>query len=592
MPAGGKIRKRVPIALVAVLAFAPSCASHPDRPAPYRFVDHDASGHTYSLKIDGSLQRVLNPSESTQAFPLPSAAASPAIDFSVGVDPSAGEARVRFEITLGTPDAAALQLYQQEAAPGRWLHERVTIPATGAGATLTFRRTVVSGGPEVLAKSAWGNPLVLPDGSPTTATGPTVILISLDTLRADRLGSYGSTQASTPALDDFADSGALYERAYSPSTWTLPSHKSLLYGLFPIALDRPAARPLAGMLQARGYLTAGFTGGGFVSDFFGFDRGFDSYYMYSRHGGDDCGVDRFDGAEVFRRATEWLREHPHTASFLFIHTYDVHDTCPFRTKGAKPFAPRPDPGATGRAKELAYYNELVAKLDRLFDHFLDDLDALGLATNTLLVVTADHGEAFWEHGFRDHGAGKKPYEELTRVPLMLRWPAVLRAGIRVPEPVSIVAIPPTILALLGSAPDGPMHVAPLPGLGLRFPGTDWATAAVFRLAQRGVLSGVGGLTSRFIPPVFVHEGNLLAVRTARYKLITAKTAGAAEIYDLAADPGEVHNIVGRQPAVDEELSALAAAYWEMAAPSAAPTASTRPLDEETRERLRALGYVD
>ena len=189
----------------------------------------------------------------------------------------------------------------------------------------------------------------------TTCTGsaekpppPSVILISIDTLRADRLGSYGAVTNETSTLDRVAKQGIVYERAYSPSSWTLPSHRSMLTGRYPADVSTDT-QSVAEIFRAGGYATAAFTGGGVVSERWGFDRGFDTFYAYEHPSAPSefCPPGRFDGAEVFKRARAWLHDSGPQPFFLFIHTYVVHDRCELQTREPK-VLPIPDTGPSGR----------------------------------------------------------------------------------------------------------------------------------------------------------------------------------------------------------------------------------------------------
>src|SRR5262249_42190386 len=151
--------------------------------------------------------------------------------------------------------------------------------------------------------------------------------------------------------------------AYSASGWTYPSHASLLHGLYPGSLpqvDKPAPRPpaLSELFRRGGYLTAGFTGGGFMSVAWGFQTGFDTYYQFPGTGGrsEECAPDRFDGPAVFGGATRWLQENGRRPFFLFVHTYDAHDRCEIKPPGVVGFAPWPDPGPSGRERYSRYYD--------------------------------------------------------------------------------------------------------------------------------------------------------------------------------------------------------------------------------------------
>jgi arylsulfatase A-like enzyme len=443
--------------------------------------------------------------------------------------------------------------------------ERVSLPADDLnGARLSLRRTLVSGPAARIRKSAWGDPVLLWNERKKPRAA---ILISIDTLRADRVGLYGYPSARTPALDALGHDGIWYAQAYSPSTWTLPSHASLLFGNFiEVIAATPSTTPpresLAEVLRAEGYLTAGFTGGGYVSPNLSFDRGFDTYFAFKAPTvTDSCQPDRFDGEPVFRRATAWLRDRGQSPFFLFVHTYEVHDRCPFGKLTPKGFVPWPRVPEQNRERLLAFYDDLIAGADQRIAGLLAELDALGLAEGTIVAVTSDHGEFFSEHGMRGHGNRAKPYEEIGRVPLIFRYPARFKARGAVREPVSLIDVAPTILSLLGVAPPTSMRGDVLPGLG----------RAYFSRPR----------------PVYVVSDNILAVRQDNLKLITSKQKQFPdELYDLEKDPTEQRNLFIEEPAA-ASLIKLADDFWE----AHSPTPVELPdLDPETKERLRALGY--
>ena len=280
-----------------------------------------------------------------------------------------------------------------------------------------------------------------------------------------------------------------------------------------------------------------------------------------------CQPDRFDGPEVLHRGIAWLRSHADAPFFLFLHTYDVHDRCPVRPARLATYQPWEDPGPKGRLRLIQYYDKLVSQTDQRLGALYNEIERLGIADSTLVIVTSDHGEAFWEHNFFGHGCRWKPYEELVRVPLVLRAPHTVPGGKRIEEPVSILDLAPTILSLTGLPVPASMQGRPLPGLGL--------------------------LRDRETRPIYVHCGDSLAVRSGAHKLITSGEGKFPdEIYNVADDPAERTNLLGEDPTIDAELRSYAAAYWKIGASTDHDSIEPGDLDEPTRQRLRALGYVD
>ena len=349
---------------------------------------------------------------------------------------------------------------------------------------------------------------------------PNVILISLDTLRADRLSCYGHERETSPRLDAFAREGVLCEEAVSTSSWTLPSHWSMLTGL-PISVHgvcdeqlwnrRPAegelvlpsrGRFLSEELSDAGYDTAGFYSWIYLEEKFGLGPGFDVYERHGLFGWDHPKIKaRADAArlledpaeqaavgralqaehpelfdigrptapEVVDRSLEWLRaevaEGDDRPLFLFMHLFDVHD--PYTPPA--PYYEKFDPGYDGPidgreitgekslvhkdmpARDLehllALYDGGISWIDSEVGRVLDALDELDLAEDTLVVISSDHGEEFFEHGRKTHR--KQLHRESVHVPLMMRWPGQLPEDVRIAGPTGIIDIAPTILSAAG-----------------------------------------------------------------------------------------------------------------------------------------------
>jgi arylsulfatase A-like enzyme len=556
---------------------------------PHHLLETLAAKPKHGFVIAGAYMPVLNPYEAEHVFPLPGEPAYDALMFSVGLKRTAESGTVRFEVLLeddsGEPAESArtirapaakqepVSLFRRELSEPGWVDVRVDLPERGqAGRRLVFRKSLVDGSLARFLLSAFGDPVLLPSA---IRRRPSIVLLSIDTLRADYLGAYGRKRAHTPALDRLAREGTLYENAYSPSTWTSPAHAALMHGLYPSALARRQSEEanekplLAERLRASGYRTAAFTGGGYLAGVFGLEGGFGTYYTFEQPSTatEGCSPERFDGEEVFGRAAKWLAGNADLPFFLFIHTYDAHDRCPVVPAAElSRFRGRWDPGEDGRRAVLSHYEELIAGVDRRVGTLLAEIERLGIADSTLVLVTSDHGEAFWEHGLFGHGCEKKPYRELARVPLILRLPGVVPAGGRIEEPVSLVDVMPTVLGLAGLAAPPTLSGRALP---------------------------LGAVPAAAAPrPVFVHCADLLAVRSGPYRLLTSRTgAFPDEVYDLENDPGEKKNLAGKDRALDAALRALAAEYWSRAEPDAGGT-RLEGIDEKTWERLRALGYLE
>jgi arylsulfatase A-like enzyme/Flp pilus assembly protein TadD len=401
----------------------------------------------------------------------------------------------------------------------------------------------------------------------TTPPAPTarhLVLVTIDTLRADRLGCYGGT-AATPRLDRIAREGALAPDASVHVPLTRPSHASLLSGLLPArhgirdnispALD--ASVPLlAETLHAAGFRSGAFVSSIVLSRQAGLHRGFDAYADRFDVGEDDARFlntiqRRGDGPTA--EAIDWLAKEAPSGGRLFawLHLYDPHDPYEPPEPYASRYADRPYDG------EVAYADELVGRLD-------DALGRLGLRDDTLLVVTSDHGEGLGEHGEDVHGYFV--YETTLRVPLLLRGPGV-PAGARVSGLARTVDVVPTVHALLGTtapaALDGHSLVPAMRG-----------TAAAEQTAYAESLT----------PLLHYGWSDLRTLRDGRYKYILAPRP---ELYDLREDPHELRNLEPSEPA---RAAALRKALLQGIAneTAASRTVSAPP---EVLEALGALGYV-
>jgi arylsulfatase A-like enzyme/Flp pilus assembly protein TadD len=395
-----------------------------------------------------------------------------------------------------------------------------------------------------------------------------LLLITLDTTRADHLGSYGSTRARTRHLDRLAAEGARFETALSPAPITLPAHASIFTGLLPpehgvrnngnfYLPDR--FETLATVLRREGYHTGAFVSSFILDRRYGLDRGFETY------------DDRLEAAqpqvlslEAERRGDRtalalaaWLEAQVASRAgapfFAWLHLYDPHEPYrpprPFRDL----FAGAPYDG------EIAFDDAVVASV-------LDRLGQLGLRDRTLVAVIGDHGESLGEHGEETHSM--LLYEGALRVPLILWRPGLVPAGTVVEEPVRATDLAATLLELLGAPPLATAH-------------------------GRSLVPLLHGRSAGPVPPVYAETllpefymswAPLFSIRDARFKLIDAPHP---ELYDLARDPGEERNIFEEDP---PKAQALRDALHRITGGSAGAM-SVGTLDREAMEKLAALGYV-
>ena len=432
-----------------------------------------------------------------------------------------------------------------------------------------------------------------------------IIVVSLDCLRADHMGCYGYGRETSPFLDGLAAESTLFTRATAPSNWTLPSHVSLFTGLYPshhgvLQKHQSLAETIGSLvepLKAAGFATGAVTGGGFLRAKFGHDRGFD-YYKEAR---------QMSGAlpGTLSDAETWLRTHKAEDTFLFVHTYEIHmPYTPPRAYVTRILGDAPteftgttrnmiDLKARGEVTETdirevaGHYDACIAYTDELLGAWIRRLEATGLAGNLLLIVSSDHGEAFWEHGAHGHNADLLG-SGVTDVPLIVRLPGTPHgAEGRVSDiECSFMDIMPTVLEAAGlSRPKGLDGFSLLPELTGR-PASGPDRKARERREVR-LESGRFGLG--------ISEGlNYDAVRAGALKAVIAKTdrgevAHWPGFYNLDADPGE------RSP-----LPPIGNAYRELTESLESLLGERRPavdavdeskLDPETRRQLEALGYI-
>jgi arylsulfatase A-like enzyme/Flp pilus assembly protein TadD len=380
---------------------------------------------------------------------------------------------------------------------------------------------------------------------------PGILLVTVDTLRADRVGAYGGRTVKTPALDRLAESGRRFAAAYAVAPLTLPSHVSMLSGRLPVehgvrtndGYRVPEATPLvADTLRRAGFRTAAFVGSTVVRGATGLARGFEQY------------DDRMGGAPerraelVVGRATQWLATVGDAPFFVWIHLYDPH-------------LPYAAPEAFASAHPKQPYDAEVAYVDHVVGQLLDALDRARLGERTSVIAVADHGEGLGEHGERSHGA--LLYDSTLRVPLIVRAAGESRRRV-VDTPVSTAQIAPTLLKLAGLRAE-----TVLPDLLTEVPATDAVTAETLYLAQQLGWS-----------PIY-------AARIGRWKVIDAPVP---ELYDVETDPWELRNLASGDAATLARLRQVLRRDLEAAAKHAVrPVAASA--DPETTRQLAALGYV-
>jgi len=350
--------------------------------------------------------------------------------------------------------------------------------------------------------------------------GANVLLVTIDTLRADHVGAYGSAGTLTPTIDQFAKEGLHFERAYAHVPLTLPSHTSLLTARYPTrngvhddgTFLGGTSPTLAGRLKREGYRTAAFVGSSVLDARFGLGRGFDLYDDRMPARGSEPQLAQRNAEQVLEPAYKWIvglgSGRPW---FAWVHLYDPHE----------PYAP-PEPFRTRYASEP--YDGEIAYTDAALGTFVTQLRRANALTNTLVVIASDHGESLGEHGERAHGLFA--YDATLRVPLVIWAPPRLRPGV-FGETMRLVDVGPTMLDLLG--------VPPLAGV-------DGRSVRPFVSGEQPFDNAASYFEAPHANPA-LRSSPLTGLVRDRVKLIELPIP---ELYDLASDPGEQRNLYAQQ----------------------------------------------
>src|SRR5262245_22460501 len=398
---------------------------------------------------------------------------------------------------------------------------------------------------------------------------PNVLLVTIDTLRADHVGCYGYTNATTPTMDGLAKRGVRFETAVAHAPLTGPSHASILTGLIPLShgfrnnsgfILAPEVKTVAQDFRNGGYHTAGFVSGFPLDRRFGFDRGFETYDDHLPKGNDRRRtpyVERFADATT-DAVLRWLATasprgaQPSTPWFLWVHYYDPH----------APYEP-PVADLADRYRRSPYDGE-IAFVDRQLGRLLQALDAGGETSRTIMLVTADHGESLGEHGEGTHGIFL--YDATLRVPWIMAGPQIA-AGRVSPTIARSIDVLPTLLDYAGLP-----QRSDVDGRSLR------------RAADGEPMSDAPAYAESLYSELELGWAPLHAWRTAGFKFIKAPHP---ELYDLQTDPSEKSNRAGEQATRVSDLSS----QLEVALQHPTPSTPAQSVDSETADRLRALGYV-
>lgn len=424
---------------------------------------------------------------------------------------------------------------------------------------------------------------------------PNMLLYIVDTLRADALTPYGAPAAATPNIAGFAAKSVVFERAYAQSSWTRASVASILASLYPGvhgAEDRPDALSdrvtlLSEIVREHGYRTGFITTNPNTGRFFGFDQGFDELVeMYDHTPGSKIkpAAMKASAEDVAARVTRFLEagpepfllvvlsidpHSPYSPPAHFDRGAGQHDSA---AQGTGAWINRPDLRPADKARIRSLYDGEVAYTDHGFGRVRESLGRLGLAQDTITVLTSDHGEAFWEHGERGHG--KSLYEETVRVPLLIHYPAKLAQARRVERAVETIDIAPTLLDLAG-----------LP-----------ATAT---LEGRSLFADDATQTARAISRLKLEEHDIVSLQKGNWKLIWDLQSDQKQLFDVRV-PGEHEDVAAqaqaRVEAMTSELEAHLAktrsARNELLGDTAPGVVTPEDLPEEQRRLLEELGYLE
>ena len=402
---------------------------------------------------------------------------------------------------------------------------------------------------------------------PTPARPVNVVVITIDTLRADRLGCYGYKAAETPNLDRLASEGVRFARAYSPVPITLPSHSVIFTGTYPMYNGmhdfsgnslNPLQPTLATLLRQHGYTTGAVVGSAVLDSRFGLNQGFSFYYdRFDFNRLQEQNLDQMErpGNVVMDEALKWLKQQTRKKFFLWVHLYDPHG----------PYRP-PSPYSE-RHKEQPYDGE-IAFADAQVGRLLSFLKAQGLYQRTLIVVLGDHGEALGEHGEKTHGFFI--YNATLHIPMILKFPGGNPRPATVSTDVSTLDLMPTVLDALRIKPPSTVQGSSLlPLLG-------------------GNAAGSKELYSEsFLPRLHFNWSELQGLQAGKYRFIDGPKP---ELYDLESDPGELKNLYAEKRAVAAEMRGRLTALLQKYT-AAQGQAQTTQLDPQLAERLKSLGYA-
>jgi arylsulfatase A-like enzyme/Tfp pilus assembly protein PilF len=399
-----------------------------------------------------------------------------------------------------------------------------------------------------------------------------VLFITLDTTRADHIGCYGYPLIKTPNIDGLAADGILFQNATAQCPLTLPSHSSMFTGSYPFFhgvrdnggfyLEDDQVT-LAEVLQQAGWATSAFVGAFVLDSRWGIDQGFDYYFDnfdFAKYKKISLDSVQREGGEVIKAFFEWFEENSPERFFSWIHLYDPHT----------PYEP-PEPYRTQyEGQGYGLYDGEIAYTDHLIGRVLETLREKGRLEKTVVVVVGDHGESLGEHHESSHGFFI--YDATVSVPMIIRIPSAELRGKTIAAQVQNIDLMPTLCELLGlPVPDAVQGQSLLPLIGGRDPKRD-----------------TEAYSESFYPRYHYGWSELKSLRTSRYKFIQAPRP---ELYDLSLDPREKNNIFGRESSLAERFIRNLEKLEEKMSRKGIEDRGPQQLDDDSREKLMALGYI-
>ncbi|HJS73267.1 MAG TPA: sulfatase [Vicinamibacteria bacterium] len=607
--------RRVGMYALLTAGLVGACDDGPAETGAYFFVDHldeatatydrnqFASVHKYprfsdSITLKEDTRRALVPPLTSRFRFEVGLRDSPKLRFAVGAATLRNEPElpfpVSFEIVLdgGEKEEVVYSHLVRRPRANEWRDEEIDLSRWAGrrvGLSFVTRANAADASP---VRPFWGHPALYQGRRGSSK--PDLILISIDTLRSDHVGAYGYGKDTTPNLDRLSREGVVYEQAASTSSWTLPSHMSMLTGLAPsvhgvVSRNHKLGKEtlyLPELLARAGYETRAVVTWWFVSRLFGFERGFHAFRLR----------EQAPAENVVDLALEALGSASSQSQFLFLHFLDAHWPYVPPPEFRERFGPpgdisslnelvgegRPPTGTEQVEELLQLYDGEIAYVDRELGRFFDGLKRRGLYESSLIIVTADHGEAFHEHGRWEHGDSL--YEEVLRVPLIVKWPGSQAVG-RVTTPVSLTSLFRTFLDAAALSVEAPGTV---PGL-REYVGRN-ATAKEMPIASELSWAPLGRRGTWPPPGVTM----MRSFRSGNWKYIATlgEDGGLVhqELYDLAADPGELQDRSAGAPTEIARFQELLRAHVQIAK-SLDSAEEGVEIEPETQRLLESLGYL-